>query len=374
MIGPESGANLPEAAQAEFPMRGLAKELSKQEFAETAERTLREYGVASILTFYRTIREGRGKEILGTVSERGSETEIGLESNTEHMFVNMCNANQLPVFIIGEHHSYKSPQTNGIEPKHIALFDALDDTREYEQGGQGQQGLPAPLWTAGSIYSLEGNPVVGIIVNMKEKKMYVSANGKNSLVDLETNEEKEIKPSERTSIKDKGFCLATYLGEPKYALSFFKNFSEVEEALMEADNDAVNQPHTGSFIYGPMAEGNVDAYLIAREPISEQLPGWAFAQVAGFTAWEINPKDGSYKEIKHDLNSFKENPSEYRKGRMPVYLVTRSDQVRDEIIALIVKGHKKQEFQKIKDLFISTRTEEFEIFRASRKSQDSSGN
>ena len=366
MIGPESGANLPEAAQAEFPMRGLAKELSKQEFAETAERTLREYGVASILTFYRTIREGRGKEILGTVSERGSETEIGLESNTEHMFVNMCNANQLPVFIIGEHHSYKSPQTNGIEPKHIALFDALDDTREYEQGGQGQQGLPAPLWTAGSIYSLEGNPVVGIIVNMKEKKMYVSANGKNSLVDLETNEEKEIKPSERTSIKDKGFCLATYLGEPKYALSFFKNFSEVEEALMEADNDAVNQPHTGSFIYGPMAEGNVD--------ISEQLPGWAFAQVAGFTAWEINPKDGSYKEIKHDLNSFKENPSEYRKGRMPVYLVTRSDQVRDEIIALIVKGHKKQEFQKIKDLFISTRTEEFEIFRASRKSQDSSGN
>jgi fructose-1,6-bisphosphatase/inositol monophosphatase family enzyme len=221
---------------------------------------------------------------------------------------------------------------------------------------------------------LEGNPVVGIIVNMKEKKMYVSANGKNSLVDLETNEEKEIKPSERTSIKDKGFCLATYLGEPKYALSFFKNFSEVEEALMEADNDAVNQPHTGSFIYGPMAEGNVDAYLIAREPISEQLPGWAFAQVAGFTAWEINPKDGSYKEIKHDLNSFKENPSEYRKGRMPVYLVTRSDQVRDEIIALIVKGHKKQEFQKIKDLFISTRTEEFEIFRASRKSQDSSGN
>jgi hypothetical protein len=363
MGGLESGSNLPEAAQAEFSMRGLAKELSEQEFSERAERVAREYGTTSISTFYQIIREGRGKEVLGTVSERGSETEIALESSTEHMFVNICNANGLPVYVIGEHHSYKSPQHNGIEPKHISYFDALDDTREFEQGGPGQQGLPAPLWTVGSFYNLEGKPIAGVIANMKERKMYINANGKNSLVDLETKEEKEIKPSSRTSIKDKGFCLATYLGDPKYALSFFENFSEVQKALMEANNDAVNQPHTGSFIYGPMAEGNVDAYLIAREPISEQLPGWAFAQTAGFTAWEINPKDGSYQEIKHDFNNFKENPNEYRKGRMSMYLVTRSDQVRDEIISLVVKGYKKKELQRVKDAFIASRPEEFEIFR-----------
>lgn len=361
--------------EGEKPIQGdlgltVSKELSEQEFADVANRVVREYGKNSIATFYQVIRGGHGKEILGTVSERGTETEISLESNTEHMFVNTCNANDLPVYVVGEHHSYKSPQSNESEPKHIAFFDALDDTREYEQGGNGHQGLPAPLWTVGSIYSLEGQPVVGIIANMKEKKMYISANGKNSLVDIETGEEKEIKPSERTSIKDKGFCLATYFGDPKYALSFFNNFSKVEEALLEAQNDAVNQPHTGAFIYGPMAEGNVDAYLIAKEPASEQLPGWTFAQTAGFTAWEINPEDGSSMEIKHDLKNFKENPNEYRKKRMPMYLVTRSNQVRDEIISLIVKGRKEKELQRMKDLFVASRHEEFEVFKASQKPQN----
>jgi hypothetical protein len=340
------------------------EEFAEQEFVDKAVLAAREYGTKSIETFYRGIRKGDYKEVLGTVPESGTETEIALESNNEHMFVNICDAHKLPLFIIGEHHSYKTPLSNGINPGYISFIDSLDDTRELEQGGLGNRGLPAPLWTNASFYNLEGKPLVGMIANLKEKYMYFSVNGKNYHIDLETGEEKEIKPSSRTSIKDKDFCLATYVGDPKYFVSFAENFLEVEKVLRDTDNNAVNQPHTGSFIYGPMAEGTVDAYLIAREPARERLPGWIFAETAGFTAWEIDPKTGDYKKVEDDLKLFKDNPNEYRKKRTPIYLVTRFDQVRDEIISLIKIQHQKNELQKIKDAFIETRSKEFEIFRA----------
>lgn len=345
-------------------------ELLEQEFTDRAALVARDYGEKSISTFYLGIREGQGKEVLGTVPESGAETEIALESNNEHMFVNICDTHKLPVHIIGEHHSYKTPLSNGVDPKHIAFIDSLDDTRELEQGGPGKPGLPAPLWTATGFYSLEGKPLVGMIANLKEKYMYISFNGKNYRKDLETGKEVEIKPSERTSIKDKDFCLASYWGDPKYYVSFTENFLEVQKALRDVGNNPVNQPHTGSFIYGPAAEGLVDAYLIAREPLREKLPGWVFAQAAGFTAWEINPQDGSRKEVEGDFKLYKDNPNEYRKKRIPVYLVTRSNQVRDELIDLIVKQHKINELQKEKDVFIAESAEEFEIFRASRSPQD----
>lgn len=369
MVGPESGAR-PSQGELNIDVPKGTKELSTQEFAALAYKSLREYATKSIATFYQTIRDGFGKEILGTVPESGSETEIALESGSEHMFVNTCDTNKLPLYIIGEHHTYKTPLSNGIDPKHIAFSDALDNTREYEQGEQGHQGLPAPLWSVASIYTLEGQPVAGVIANLKEKKVYVSEDGKNTLLDLETGKEEEIKPSERISIKDRKFCLATYLGDPGYALSFYENFSGVAQELKRINNDAVLQPHTGSFIFGPMAEGNVDAYLMAREPIREQLPGWVFAQTSGFTAWEINPKEGTYKEIEHDLNRFKNDPTEYRRGKMLCYLVTRSNQVRDEIIALIVDDYKKNELKKAKIAFADSHPEEFEVFRSTRQAQN----
>jgi hypothetical protein len=348
---------------------GVSRELSEQEFTDRASVVVREYGTKSINTFYLGIRKGFNKEVLGTVPESGAETEIALESNNEHMFVNTCDGYGLPTYILGEHHSYKTPLSNGIDPKHIAFLDSIDDTREFEQGGLGVRGLPAPLWTSASLYSLEGKPLVGMIANLKEKYMYISSHGKNSIKDLETGEENQIKPSERTSIKDKDFCLATYSGDPKYNLSFSENFSEVVKALRDANNNAYIQPHVGSFIYGPMAEGTVDSYLIAREPSRERLPGWVFAESAGFTAWEIDPKNGIYKKVEDDLKLYKDNPNEYRKKRTPIYLVTRFDQIRDEMITLITKQYEKNELQKVKDLFVSERPVEFEIFRASRQSQ-----
>lgn len=341
-----------------------ARELSEQEFATVAERVMRDFGTNAISTFYQTIRDGGGKEILGTVSQRGTEEEIALESSLEHMFVNTCDVNKLPVVIIGEHHEYRSPKANGeanhIEPTHIGYFDAADNTRQYLQGGQGQQGLPVSLWSVGFIYTLDGRPIAGVIANLKENSMYLSAGGKNYHIDLETQKEREIKPSERTSIKDKGFCLATYLGDPKYALSFFQSFQGVLEALIQANNDAVMLLDAGSFLHGPMAEGTVDAYLMRKEPVSERLPGWGFAQVAGFKAWEINPEDGSYKEVKHDFSHFKDNPDAYREARMSYYLVTRYDQIRDEMIPIIMADYR--------------RNQELEAFLASRQPQNPSAN
>jgi hypothetical protein len=172
----ESGACPPTEAQGKLSINvpQERRELSKQEFADLANSTLREFGTTILTNLYQTIRDGDGKEVLGTVSERGSETEIALESNSEHMLVNICDRNKLPVYIIGEHHTYRTPESNGVEIKHIIFSDALDDTREYEQGGQGHQGLPAPLWAVSSIFSLEGQPVAGVIVNLKEKKENLS--------------------------------------------------------------------------------------------------------------------------------------------------------------------------------------------------------
>jgi fructose-1,6-bisphosphatase/inositol monophosphatase family enzyme len=345
------------------------KELSEKEFAELANKTLREFGINVIKTFYQTVKEGRSKEILGTVAQRGDETEIALESNIEHMFVGACASGKLPVHIIGEHYDYQSHGEGNQEIKHVAFVDAIDDTREYEQGGNNHQGLPAPLWSVASIYSLDEKPVAGVIANLKEKKVYLAADGKNTLLDIETGEEKEIKPSERTSIKDKDFCLATYWGTPKYFVSFAENLLTVEKELAEHGNNAVNQPHSGCFIYGPMAEGLVDAYLITSEPVSERQPGWVFAQNAGLKAYSVNSETGEYYEIVPDLDQINDDSTIYRKAKMPMYLVVKSEQVRDELISLIKKGFQEKEDRKLKDEFVDDRRGEFEIFKASKQTK-----
>jgi fructose-1,6-bisphosphatase/inositol monophosphatase family enzyme len=351
------------AAPEDLALSLSAEQFKEQEFVAKATLIARQYGESSVTSFYKGIRDGRGKEILGTVPESGAETEIALESNYEHAFANMCDAYGVPLYIIGEHHIYKTPRSNGVEPENVAFIDPLDDTREFEQGGQNNPGLPAPLWTNACFYSIEGKPLVGVIANLKEKYMYISTEGKNSRVDLETGEEKEIRPSERKSIREDDFCLATYAGDPKYFVSFAENFLAVQKFLRDNGTNVVNQPHTGSFIYGPMAEGTVDAYLITREPARERLPGWVFAHTAGFTAWEIDPKNGNYKEVKDNLKLYRDNPNEYRKQRTTMYLVTRFARVRDEIISLIVKQYKENETQKVKDAFVASKQKEFTAFR-----------
>lgn len=353
--GSGEGLVRPLSTEGSFVLPKKHVELSEQENADLVGLVMREYGTKSIDTFYQTVRNGQGKEVLGKVSERGEEKEIALESNLEHMFVNICDEHKLPTYIIGEHHSYRTPLSNGIEPRNVTLVDSLDDTRENEQGDLGHPGLPAPLWTGGFTYDLEGKPIAGVMANLKENYMYFSVNGKNYRKDLETGEEKEIYPSERTSMKDEKFCLATYLGDPTYALSFFEIFSEGLKVLKKAGKDPIIQPHSGSFIYWLMAEGLVDAYLIDKEPTSERLPGWGAAKIKGFKAWEVNPENGRFEEVKDDFRLIKDNPVEYRKRRMSVYLVTRFNEIRDEMIPLIVNS-----FQEKK---------EFEIFKASRQTK-----
>lgn len=358
----EQAPLVPQEAQGklEINIPVVPKELSEQEFTDLANRTFLEFGKNVIFSFYGPIRRGEQKEPVGEVSQRPGEKEIVLEAGIEHAFVNACQRNGLPVIIIGEHHNYISPSSNGhsIERKHIALIDAADDTSEYIQG------LPAPLWTVVSIYSLDGKPVAAINVNLKERKMHIARDGKNYLLDLETGVEKEIKPSERTSIKDKGFCIVTYLGQPKYALSGAESLSDVLKEMITTE-DSMVQPHSGAFGSSMGAEGATDALvMIPSEPLSEFLPGWVFAQNAGFTAYTLNLEDGTYKPFEFDLNVYKNNPDAYRKEKIPNLLVVRSSQIRDELTPLLVKAHKEIKLREAEHAFAASRPKEFELFRA----------
>ncbi len=148
----------------------------------------------------------------------------------------------------------------------------------------------------------------------------------------------KISKSDRITLKDRESTLASFVGENEYSLEFFADFKAL---IKDMHRKGYLYPGGGAFIYGLLASGAVDAYVMRNEPLSEIIPGLPLALTAGCTVVSVN-EDGSYQEFKFDPNALKENHKLYSEGVVPLFIAAATPEIRDEIIKSYVEGKKEE--------------------------------
>ena len=114
---------------------------------------------------------------------------------------------------------------------------------------------------------------------------------KTFLLDMATRAKRAISPHTHKLAKGP-ISLATYLMSSQYSVKFLHAFEGFIKAM---DSKALLYPFGGSHIYGYLADGRVDAYVMFDEPRSEIDPSFAIAKSVGCDIGEVDEK-GNWKE------------------------------------------------------------------------------
>lgn len=151
----------------------------------------------------------------------------------------------------------------------------------------------------------------------------------------------KITKSERTTLTDRNSTLATFLGEKEYSSKFFRYFERLRDDMHPR---GMLYGGGGAYIYGFLASGAIDAYVMFNEPISEIIPGLPLALAAGCTVVSVN-EDGSYTDFKFNPNDLRGNHELYSEGSVPLFIAAATTEIRDEVIRYYLKA--KSEMKEI---------------------------
>lgn len=302
------------------------RELNTRELNIRTRRVITDYARSAIKTLYPTVRRGEGRVVIGSVQGRPEDEELGIDAYGEHLLSNLIRDNQLPAIVLGEHNTHAFTEFGN--PQVIIPIDSLDKTSEYKRG------LDTPVFSVASAYSLEGRPITGAVCNINDKKAYIVMDGGVYVYDDEMPDRLErVFASKRTTLMDDNATIASYVGSNEYSLPFFRRF---EQMIEDMPPKARLFPDGGSFIYGSLAKGSVDVYVMLDEPYSEIFPGLALARAAKCTVVSVN-EDGSFEEVRF-TPEFYENPQLYAEGKVPFFIAACTPQLRDEIIEYYLKS------------------------------------
>lgn len=332
-----------------------ANEIQKKEqLAEKVNTVLLSYAKNAIIALNPPVRKGESKQVIASVPGRPEDEQLAIDSFGEHILTGLIRDNQVPAFVFGEHNDYNLG--NG-ETQVFFVIDSFDNTSQYKRG------LDTSVYTVVSAYDKDGNAFGTVIGDIKDEKAYVSINGENFLLDIRTGEKKQISKSTKTTIKDPQITIATYDGSNEYSMPFDQFFSQMKKDMAPK---GVKYGGGGSYIYGLMASGAVDAYVMFNEPYSEIFTGLPVALAAGCTAVSVDLETGQVTELKFEPERMKQNPELYKNGTVPLFIAAVTPELRNEIIKYYFEGKKENELQEVKDLFIASKSEEFEAFRISQ--------
>lgn len=346
---------------------GPEQEPTREQLVEETGKVLLSYAQKSIPPLRDMVRKGEGKQVLGSVPGRPEDEQLQIDAAGEHILTSVIREEKIsPAFVFGEHNDY--PLGNG-ESRLFFAIDSFDNTSQYKRG------LDTPPYTVVGAYDKDGNRLGAVIGDIKDRKAYMNINGENFLWDLESGERKKITKSERTTIKDAQITIATYLGSNEYSNEFLRFFCPMIKGMAPK---GVLYGGGGSYIYGLMASGAVDAYVMFNEPFSEIFTGLPIALAAGCTVVSVNLETGQIEELKFEPEKIKVNPEIYKNGTVPLYIAAATPEIRDEIIKYYLEAKAKiateEAKQRLLEGFANRRPKEFEIFSASQQSQSPSNN
>ncbi len=298
-------------------------ELSRREVLLKTNNLTELYARRSINILHAPVKEGLGKEVLGSVEGRPEDEQLGIDSYGEHILTNLIRESLLPAYVFGEHNNYDFA---GGNPRVFFAIDSFDNTSQYKRG------LDTTPYSVLAAYHPDGRPMAATAADLKDRKFYIAqgiGQDRQSLVvvDTEMTQTKEIYRSERTTIKDPNFTLATYLGSNEYSLKFFSHFDRL---VADMHPKGVLYGGGGAYIYALLAAGAVDAYVMFDEPRGEIDPGFPLARAAGCTIVSVDPETGKWEDYKFEPEKHHQN--------VPLFIAASTSEVRDEIISYYLQS------------------------------------
>lgn len=310
--------------------------LSRREIVTRTNMVLAEYGKLSLERIRPMVRAGEAKRVVAFVRNRPGEAQHLIDSVGESLLADEIRKVGLPARVIGENND-NFPLGTGIEPRVVFAIDPFDNTSPYVRGHD------TPAYSVVGAYDNRGVPIGGVIVDIMGNRIYASANGKNTVTDVETGLTKDLSRSQRTDIADENISIASFVGEKQYSLPFFDKLRPMLEGMHDK---GMLYPGGGAFIYALLASGVIDAYVIVGnegdnegEPRSEIDPGLPLFIAAGGKIDSIDTETGKATRYKFD-------PDKTESDSIPFLIAYSQVEIRDSIIKAYLKGKAEVEERK----------------------------
>lgn len=252
--------------------------------AKKLNKILLEYLFQTVKAVRAMSKAGEGKEILGGIPGRPEDLELGVDRVGEEIIKNLLlkNGVQAEIFSESEHGSIRVGE--GEAELYVAI-DPFDNTVLFFTG------FRHTWYTAITFYDKKRKPICAGIADILDGKAWIFDGEKTFLLDMATNAQRAVAPHTHKVAKGP-ISLATYLMSSQYSVKFLNIFGDF---LKSMDTKALLYPFGGSHIYGYLADGRVDAYVMFDEPRSEIDPSFTIAKSVGCDIGEVNA-EGDWKE------------------------------------------------------------------------------
>ncbi len=247
------------------------------------KRVVEEYLVRTTKEVKKIAEKGAGKEILGETINRPEDFEIGIDRIGEEILRKLLRKNKLKATVFNE------PENRDIKEGEdfYGALDPFDGSMLYLRG------LEHNWYTCLTFFDKECTPLVCGIADIINEKYYITEKDGNYVVSMKKRKKKKIKRSPPKKLSEP-IVLASYIMSSQYSSQFLRFFGDLVKNM---DPKGLFYPHGGSYIYGLLAEGVIDAYVMFNEPRSEIDPGYTIAERAGCEVVSVN-SNGNYENYK----------------------------------------------------------------------------
>ena len=279
---------------------------------QTLQRLLLEYLRETANAIKDSAAQGRGKKILGPVIDRPDDVEIEIDRVGEVILKELLEK-------YGQSATVFSEPENGdiVVGEHPDFYGALDP---FDNSVLFLRGFQHNWYTALSFFDEKGGFLCGGIGDILSEKAYIYDGDNGFLLDLKSNKKTPLSPSLKKTLKEP-IVLASYLMSSYYSSKFLDVFGSLVRSMHLR---ALLYPFGGAHIYGHLAAGQVDAYIMLDEPRSEIDPGFAIAKAAGCQIGEVD-KEGNWKD--YEFIPGKQH------DKIPLFIAAATIELRDEIIS-----------------------------------------
>jgi fructose-1,6-bisphosphatase/inositol monophosphatase family enzyme len=280
------------------------------------QQVLQEYVRETSARVLQLASQGEGREIVGDVQNRPDDVEIAVDRVGEQVIKELLETYALKASVFSE----TSRKDLIIEfPEVYGALDPFDNSvlflRRFHHN----------WYTVLTFFDKNRKPLAGVVGNIIRQKATLFDETGLHVVDLAKGTSVPIVLGKRPKTLQEVRVLASYTMSSLYSLQFFKVFGELVASL---HSHAIVYPYGGSHIYGLLADGRVDAYIMLNEPRSEIDPGFALATSAGCSVVEVD-KQGNWRD--YEFIPGKQH------DKVDLLVAGATPELRDEIIAYYKK-------------------------------------
>ncbi len=263
------------------------------------------------------LKAEKGRKVLGGVAGRelSEDSYRGVDEFCQRIILGTMPPEVIRNTLVVSEHGVEGSQDATLR----LYIDPFDGTEQYALGWL------QDWWSVLSFAGPDG-AFVGGAIDMLFPRMYVAGDGTVTSIFIQNKIRTQVIPSRQTALGPTT-RLAAYLGKAKYSIPWFERMGPV---LGTPELAGITlREGGGSFIYALLAAGDVDAYVMFGEPVSEIWPGLAFVQAANLSLLSVNP-DGTIVAL---------NPQswEYQEGaRVPFFIASCTEELGRDIAAQVL--------------------------------------